>query len=733
MIRSTQLQHVRALIQTVSANCESAIEFDSEDVATELLASLEYEPEIDFACLFTKNNEEFASYRREGYEGPIGQKYITFDEYYTEEGDLIVCAEMNNGSGAWLQLRANDDELQAQLNRITTIIGSVFLLCMLISTIVARILQYTVIQPVVEMAKTTRSISSSGDYSVRLTCVRDDEIGHLNNDFNEMLKQIQRREEHLENLHEELKNAHEATLAASEAKSYFLANMSHEIRTPLTGILGFSDLMLKMGDDCDDTVRQDYLKTIHSSGCHLLNLINDILDLSKIEAQQMVIEKGDCSPHHIMAEVISMLRARALKKGISLDLVWTSKVPKRIFTDSSRYRQILTNIIGNAVKFTETGGVTISAGYVVKGGQSELVVKVIDSGIGISPQNISNIFDPFVQADNSVTRRFGGTGLGLAISRKMANALDGDITVESVYGHGSTFEITISAGTPDAIQLLDAPPTDAVSVLPEASNSDSILFNQQKVLLAEDGETNRKLISLLLQRANLDVTTAENGQVAVTLAKKQNFDLILMDMQMPVMDGYRAAEKLRELGIQTPIIALTAHAMKGDDVKCRNAGCTGYLTKPVNEQRLIETVWQSLPEEVRVRCQQVSDSTIATPLSNSNENEPAISNEPIFSTLPVVHDAFREIVEEFIEFLNLQLEKIRQALGENDYQTVGELAHMLKGSGGTAGFEMLTAPARNLDDAAELHDMNRIQEALSELDGLAKRISAGSTKKTVSC
>ncbi|QDU80262.1 Autoinducer 2 sensor kinase/phosphatase LuxQ [Polystyrenella longa] len=729
MIRKSQEHHMQALGQTISSHCVSVVNEDDRQRAVAILESLKNESEVDAACIFTPDKEVFATYRRPGYEGPIGLKHVTFDSFYTDEGALISCSSISFPDGAMLQLRANDSELQAQLNRITSIIIGIFLLCMMISTIVARVLQNTIVQPIVDMAKTSREISSSGDYSMRLNYARADELGQLNHDFNEMLKQIQHREEHLESLHQKLKISHEATLAASEAKSYFLANMSHEIRTPLTGILGFSDLLLKQGASCDEATRQDYLKSIHSSGCYLLNLINDILDLSKIEAQQMIIEKDDCSPHQIMAEVISMLRARALKKGISLELVWDSKVPATIFTDEGRFRQLLTNVIGNAVKFTESGGVTVLAEYVIHGGQSELIVNVIDTGIGIAADKLETIFDPFVQADNSVTRRFGGTGLGLAISRKMAQALDGDITIESSYDEGSTFTIAISAGTPETIELLEAAPSDAVSHLPTSLNNATAAFNHEKVLLAEDGATNRKLIGLLLEQAGLEVTTAENGQVAVRLAQKQDYDVILMDMQMPVMDGYRAATELRNLGIQIPIIALTAHAMQGDEAKCLEAGCSGYLTKPINEQRLIETIsmliptaGQPVPQQKPPTSQNQSSSSPCSPESPTGADRKL---EPITSTLPIEHDAFREIVEEFVDYLNGQLTELNEAFGEEDYHRVGELAHMIKGSGGTAGFEVLTIPARELDLAAEVQDLVRIQKSLAELQGLVGRISAG--------
>lgn len=373
---------------------------------------------------------------------------------------------------------------------------------------------------------------------------------------------------------------------ANQCKSDFLANMSHEMRTPLTAILGYADLLAEEPDAVDTCVAAEIIRR---NGAHLLDLINEILDLSKIEAGKCETKLAVCSPTQLVAEVVALMRVRAEAKGLTLQTEFEGPIPQTITTDSTRLRQILLNVVGNAVKFTELGEIRIITRLGQDGGQSRLEFDVVDSGIGMSGEELERLFSPFTQGQ----RRLGGTGLGLAISRRLARILGGDIEVTSQLGQGSTFRITVAAGDLSGTPIIEhvdlAKPANAKRQGQGEGKSPRLPC---RILLAEDGPDNQRFISLILRMAGADVTLADNGQAAVELALKAedanaSFDLVIMDMQMPIMDGYEATHKLRELGFTRPIIALTAYAMKDDMAKCLAAGCDAYASKPVDRERLL--------------------------------------------------------------------------------------------------------------------------------------------------
>ena len=388
----------------------------------------------------------------------------------------------------------------------------------------------------------------------------------------------------------ELQLALAAAETANRAKSEFLANMSHEIRTPMTAILGFADVLLR---SATETQTVDFAKIIKRNGEHLLNIINDILDLSRIEAGKQAIELHVCSPRDIAAEVVSTMKVRADAKGIPLTLEIKGEIPESIRTDLSHLRQILINLVGNAIKFTETGSVRVVVQLDRKADERPKVrFDVIDTGIGLSDEQIGVLFRPFSQADASTTRRFGGTGLGLAISKRLAGMLGGRITVASVLGKGSTFGLTVATGPLGGVGLVGDPSKEA-DAHSDAREDRRVV--PCRILLAEDLPDNRSLIGCLLHDAATEVSMAENGQIALemALAAQQQgnpFDVILMDIQMPVMDGHEATRRLRAGGYKGPIIALTAFAMSEDCQKCIDAGCNDYLSKPIDPEKLIGLV-----------------------------------------------------------------------------------------------------------------------------------------------
>ncbi|HBL47707.1 MAG TPA: hypothetical protein DDZ90_30415, partial [Planctomycetaceae bacterium] len=428
----------------------------------------------------------------------------------------------------------------------------------------------------------------------RVTQIRDLALNELK-DRTENLE-LTRRE--LEEKAERLKQANTDAEAASRAKSEFLANMSHEIRTPMTAVLGYTDLLLEESWGRPGSI--ELLDVIKRNGNYLLELINDILDLSKIESGNLSIETIPFPLLEKLKEIQALMKVRAEYQKLQFKLSFNGNIPVEIQSDPTRFKQILINLIGNAIKFTPDGGKVSVETSLLNSSSNEplLEFKIRDTGIGMTAGQIDMLYQPFVQADSSTTRKFGGTGLGLAISKRLAEMLGGDLYCESVPGEGTVFTLTIGIGNPAPLEFHTNPQVDFKQIpvnLQESgiteSDSEMIIRGSCSVLLAEDGVDNQRLISTLLKKEKAHVVLAENGDIAVRRAlnaeqQGKPFDVILMDMSMPVLDGYGATRKLRELGIETPIIALTAHAMTGDRQKCIDAGCTDYTTKPVNREKL---------------------------------------------------------------------------------------------------------------------------------------------------
>lgn len=517
--------------------------------------------------------------------------------------------------------------------------------------------------------------------------------------------------------------------AANAAKSQFLANMTHEIRTPMNAVIGFSDILA----DQELTAEQkEYVGMIRDSGRHLLDLINDILDLSKIEAGRLQVELENCEIATVLRSVETMMRTLANNKGLEFKVLRSPDVPDLIRTDGSCLRQCLVNLISNAIKFTEAGHVHVRVGMDGPPQKPQLRFDIEDTGIGIPPEKQDLIFDVFTQADGTTTRKYGGTGLGLTITRKLAGLLGGTVFVRSQPGRGSVFSLTIRAGvcTSQKASPQDTTAGKAVGIT-DPGTPDSRFCG--RVLVAEDVRTNQLLVKLMLERLGLRVTVVENGDEAVTEATRTPYDLILMDVEMPQKNGHEAARELRRLGVTTPIVALTAHAMKGDRQDCLAAGCNDYLSKPIERDKLVEVLTRHLQLEendpMHEQPQVVDPSQPSacdaggTSQADDAEETPILMWDRLIARIGD-EDLVRELMPVCIQDNRTRLAALSEAVEAKDAANVKLYAHAIKGSSANLGAERLSEAAKRLEHSAAGGDLGRAEESLREIRAHSERLES---------
>jgi signal transduction histidine kinase/ActR/RegA family two-component response regulator len=606
-LRPKALRTATSIAEMTAIHSYAAVAFEDKDALTETLESLKAIPEIEWVHVSNAQGLEISQYTSD----QVTHKHRHSQSHMPSFDEIKVRVPIEHGNQTIGVLELHYDLRPALSNLayefvILVIIGS---LAVGISVFIAIRKHKELIRPIQALTQAAEKVRQTGNYAIRVSQqTEQDEVGILINVFNSMLEKNQhvydeldaRVKERTEQLNEALQQA----MAASQAKSQFLANMSHEIRTPMTAILGFSDILQE--PDLPQDERFKYLQTIERNGKHLLAIINDILDISKIEAQQMQVENIPTNLLDILHDVQSLMQVKAFEKSLKLNINIQAPFPQTINTDPIRVRQVLVNLISNAIKFTEKGHITVTAQLTIPTDLKNSLIsfEVRDTGIGMTPRQVDHIFKPFSQADETTTRRFGGTGLGLAISQKLANILGGDLTVSSEDGYGSCFTFTIAS---DHIStqnmILSSGAMGKILLNPESEKSENTSQNTEndhnllgvRVLLAEDGIDNQKLIGLLLKRAGVDLTIVDNGQLAIDAVNEvqdDRYDLILMDMQMPVLDGYAATRLLRQKAYTGPIVALTANAMSKDREACIKAGCDDFMTKPVNKTALLKLVAQ---------------------------------------------------------------------------------------------------------------------------------------------